>query len=210
MNWSQTKQKIFKLLIPFIRFKEYLKWRLYLANSKSINIIVGSGPTKYPGWFATDIWTLNLTRREDFQKYFTQKKINKVLAEHVLEHLTNSDLELMAKNFYEFSQDDISIRIAVPDGFHKDKDYIDFVKPGGNGPGADDHKNLFTYKSLSMVFEKQGFLSYPVEYWDEKGTFHQGYLNDENGFVMRSFINDKRNNNGVPVFTSLIVDFKKK
>jgi predicted SAM-dependent methyltransferase len=210
MSWSKIKQKIFKLLIPFIRLKEYLKWRWYLASSKSINLIVGSGGTKYPGWFATDIWTLDVTKRKDFQKYFKQKKINKILAEHVLEHLSDNALELMVKNFYDFSSEDINIRIAVPDGFHNDEKYIDFVKPGGSGPGADDHKNLFNYISLSNIFSKNGFKTHHIEYWDENGEFHQGYKNDEFGFVMRSFINDKRNSQGVPVFTSLILDFKKK
>ena len=38
---------------------------------------------------------------------------------------------------------------------------------------------------------------------------HQGYSNDENGYVLRSFINDSRNSDGIPHYTSLIIDFKK-
>ena len=90
-----------------------------------------------------------MTRESDFIKYFSKKKIKNVLAEHVLEHLTNDDLEKMIKNFYKYSDDAINIRIAVPDGFHKDEKYIDVVKPGGTGEGAHDHKNLFNVKSLS-------------------------------------------------------------
>ncbi len=66
----------------------------------------------------------------------------------------------MVKHLYKYSADDINIRIAVPDGFHKDENYIRSVKPGGTGIGADDHKHLFNYKSLSTLFEKQGFVSY--------------------------------------------------
>jgi len=76
--WTATKKRIFKLLIPVIRIKKYFSWRIYLSTSKSINLIVGSGPTQYKGWFATDIWTLDVTKRIDFQKYFRKKKINKI------------------------------------------------------------------------------------------------------------------------------------
>ena len=105
---------------------------------------------------------------------------------------------------------DVVIRIAVPDGFHKDKVYIDLVKPGGFGEGADDHKQLFNYKTLIKKFGAHGFIGKPVEYWDEKQQFHQGYTNDNLGYVMRSFINDERNANKKPNYTSLIVDFTKK
>lgn len=203
------KQNIYKLLIPFIRIFKYLSWRFYLLTCKDIKIIVGAGPTKYNGWFSTDIVTLDVTNDSDFEKYFSRKKIKNVLAEHVLEHLSTSDLEKMINNFYKYSDDKVNIRIAVPDGFHADEKYISIVKPGGTGEGADDHKNLFNVDSLSALFEKFGFVAHPVEYWDEEKKFHQGYKDDGKGFVIRSFINDKRNKDGKPLYTSLIIDFKK-
>ncbi|MBK7230080.1 MAG: hypothetical protein IPH97_14690 [Ignavibacteriales bacterium] len=207
--YKQFKQYVYKLLIPFIRIYKYLNWRFYLLTAKEINIVVGAGPTKYKGWFSTDIVTLDVTKESDFRKYFSKKKIRKVLAEHILEHLTNSELELMAENLFKYSEENVNIRIAVPDGFHSNINYINIVKPGGTGEGAEDHKNLFTVISLSEIFERSGFRSHPVEFWDNEGKFHQGYINDKNGFVIRSFINDKRNHNGKPVYTSLIIDFKK-
>ena len=60
------------------------------------------------------------------------------------------------------------------------------------------------------VFEKCGFKGEAIEYWDEEGIFHKGYKDDEKGIITRSFINDERNKNGNPVYTSLIIDFKKK
>jgi predicted SAM-dependent methyltransferase len=180
-----------------------------LYTHQEIKLIVGAAHTKFHGWFSTDIVTLDVTNEKQFKKYFKQKKINKILAEHVLEHLTNDELHLMVKNFYEYSSNDINIRIAVPDGFHTDENYINRVKPGGTGEGADDHKHLFNYNSLSKYFEKYNFKSKPLEFWDENKKFHSTYKNDESGFVRRSFINDQRNINGKPLFTSLIVDFKK-
>jgi len=170
---------------------------------------VGAANTKFPGWFSTDIVTLDVTNESQFKKYFKKKKINRILAEHVLEHLTDDDLHLMIKNFYQYGSDDINIRIAVPDGFHADENYINSIKPGGIGVGADDHKHLFNYNSLSGYFEKYNFKSKPLEFWNENKKFHSTYKNDESGFIGRSFINDKRNQNGTPSYTSLIVDFKK-
>jgi predicted SAM-dependent methyltransferase len=207
---SNFKQWVYCKLIPLIRFWKYLSWKYYLKTSDSINLIVGAGPFKFKGWFSTDIATLDVTNESHFKKYFKRKKINKVLAEHVLEHLTNEELELMVKHLYKYSDDDINIRIAVPDGFHKEENYINTVKPGGTGEGAEDHKNLFNYKTLSSLFENQDFVSYPKEYWDEEGEFHTTYTNDDFGKIRRSFINDDRNKDKVPHYTSLIVDFKKK
>jgi predicted SAM-dependent methyltransferase len=113
----------------------------------------------------------------------------------------------MIGNLKKYSAKNVNIRIAVPDGYHKDKEYIEWVRPGGSGIGADDHKHLFNWKSLSKYFEEHGFKAHPVEYWDKDGKFHTTYENDEKGYVLRSFINDKRNSDGKPHYTSLIVDF---
>ena len=95
----------------------------------------------------------------------------------------------MVKHLYKYSADDINIRIAVPDGFHKDENYINTVQPGGGiGESAEDHKNLFNYKTLSSTFEKQGFVSYLKEYWDEEGEFRTTYSNDDVSRIRRSFI----------------------
>ncbi|MBX2975144.1 MAG: hypothetical protein KF721_03350 [Ignavibacteriaceae bacterium] len=209
-TYKKFKQTVYNtVLVPIIRLYNLFQWKRYLKNAEAINLIVGAGGTEYQGWFATDIWTLNIVQEGDFKKYFSQRKINKILAEHVLEHLSNSDLESMLNNFYKYSAKDINIRIAVPDGFHKNQNYIDRVKPGGFGEGAFDHKNLFTYKSLSQLFTKVGFKANPIEYWDENGNFHAGYKNDEFGYISRSFLNDERNNDGKPNYTSLIIDFTK-
>lgn len=208
--YKKLKQFIYKGLIPLIRIWKLLLWNFYLRTHKEINLIVGAGPTKFKGWFATDIVTLDVTNESNFKKYFRYKKINKILAEHVLEHLTAEELQLMISNFYKYSTGNVNIRIAVPDGFHTNEEYINTVKPNGTGEGADDHKHLFTYKSLSEIFEKFGFIALLKEYWDEKGEFHTIYKNDDLGIVRRSFINDKRNNDNKPNYTSLIIDFKKK
>lgn len=207
--YKEFKQTIYKKLIPLIRLIKKIHWLFYRHASKSINLIIGAGTIKFKGWFATDIATLDVTNESHFKKYFNKKKIDKVLAEHVLEHLTDKELDLMIKHLFKYSSEDVNIRIAVPDGFHKDEKYIDLVKPGGTGEGADDHKHLFNYKSLSEKFKKWNFVPYLKEYWDENGEFHSIYINDEFGTIRRSFLNDLRNKDKKPHYTSLIIDFKK-
>jgi len=207
--YRRFKQIVYKKLIPFIQIWKKLSWRIYLFTHSEIKIVVGAGPTKYKGWFSTDIVTLDVTNENHFKKYFKKKRIHKVLAEHVLEHLTKDELEIMIDNFQKYSSNEVNFRIAVPDGFNKDKEYIQRVKPGGTGEGAEDHKHLFNFKSLSGLFEAHNFKAKLVEYWDENGDFHSIYSNDENGFVKRSFINDSRNLDGIPYYTSLIIDFYK-
>ena len=207
--YKRFKQFVYRRLVPLIRLWKKLNWYFYLVTHDDIKIIVGAGPTKYKGWFPTDIVTLDVTNEKHFKKYFKKKRIHKVLAEHVLEHLKTSEIDLMICNFQKYSVQNVDIRIAVPDGFHKDKDYIDKVKPGGTGEGAEDHKHLFNYRSLAELFEAQNFKAKLVEYWDEEGKFHSDYSNDENGYVKRSFINDNRNSDGIPHYTSLIIDFVK-
>jgi|ERR1017187_3655228 predicted SAM-dependent methyltransferase len=207
---KQIKKLLYHIFTLFDKQLALLKWSGWVKKNNKIKIIIGASKTDYVGWFQTEHYYLDLTKRNDFVKMFSQKKINYILAEHVLEHLTDDALESMLVNFSEFTDDDINIRIAVPDGFHTNPNYIENVRPNGSGAGCDDHKNLFTYKSLSELFEKAGFKAHPIEYWDEHGTFHKGYTNDEKGYIKRSFINDKRNSSGNPVYTSLIVDYTKK
>ncbi len=208
--WKEFKQIVYRALVPLIRYKRLREWKLYLNSSEQINIVVGAGTTEFKGWFSTDIDTLNLLKEEDFKKYFPQKKINRVLAEHVYEHLSEADIITAMKNIHKYSEDAVTVRVAVPDGYHNDPAYIERVRPGGTGAGAHDHKHLFTYKSLGELCNKAGFEGKPVEYFDENKVFHQGYQNDERGIITRSFVNDDRNINGVPRYTSLIMDFTKK
>ena len=208
--YKNFKRFVYLCLLPLLPVIKYLNWLVYLKTKEEINLLVGAGTTNFKGWFATDKDTLDITKELDFKKYFKKKKINKVLAEHILEHLTQNDLELMLHNFYKYSSQDINIRIAVPDGFHPDPKYVERVKPGGIGEGAEDHKHLFNYKSLSELFGNFEFIAHPLEYWDENKKFNTKYKNDDKGYILRSFINDDRNKDGLPHYTSLIIDFTKK
>lgn len=181
-----------------------LKLKIYFAQE--INLIVGAASTNYPQWIPSNIDTLDLLQEKDFYRVLGNKKINKILSEHVLEHLEEEDLQIALKNIYKFLIPGGNFRIAVPDGFHTDPNYIEYVKPGGNGPGCEDHKHLFNYQIMSNLLVENKFKVKLIEYWDEYGEFHTIYQNDNLGYIIRCLINHPKNQDGNPNYTSLIVD----
>jgi len=95
---------------------------------------------------------------ELWKKYFKENSIDALLAEHVWEHLSKKEGIRAAKICFKYLKNKTGyIRVAVPDGLFPSKAYINHVKPKGNDSDAYDHKILYTYKSLSRIFEKVGF-----------------------------------------------------
>jgi predicted SAM-dependent methyltransferase len=195
-----------KLLKLFFKLpKDELFFKLY--NLKLIKFNIGSGKSGFNHeWFNTDKNSLDITDENDWKKYLKFLKVNNIFSEHVWEHLSDLDAEKALKNCYRFLKKGGVFRIAVPDGFHPDKEYIDYVKPGGHGLGADDHKILYNYKSLTQRLESAGFKVSLLEYWDENGNFHFKEWSDDGGRVLRSKRYDSRNQNGKLAYTSLIID----
>lgn len=169
-------------------------------------MILGAGGDSQAGWFATDISHLDMLSDHDWRKYFKENSIDALFAEHVWEHLNEADGLTAAKNCYSYLRPGGYIRVAVPDGFHPSSEYLDFVKPMGSGHGSDDHKVLFTYISLSKMFEIAGFNVELLEYFDENGNFHHNDWNSEAGLVTRSIVYDERNKYGKQNYTSIILD----
>lgn len=187
-------------MLDLIQLKSKIK-----KSSGPLNIIIGSENTAYPNWLPTNIESLNLLEIASFQNLFGNKKARRFLAEHVFEHISYTDALTALKNCYEFLEKGGSIRIAVPDGFHPNKDYIDMVKPGGYGEGADDHKLLYDYQKLTKVLEDAGFRVSLLEYYSEHQQFHFVDWNSEDGHILRSRRFDKRFNEPIG-YSSLIID----
>ncbi|MBI4947285.1 MAG: hypothetical protein HY840_12900 [Bacteroidetes bacterium] len=158
------------------------------------------------GWFCTDRDSLDITKSSEWKKYLKFLSLNNIVAEHVWEHLSDTNTEQANKNCFYFLKRGGVLRIAVPDGYNPNKDYIEWVKPGGSGEGADDHKILYNYKILKQRLEAVGFKVSLLEYWDEQGEFHFIEWTDEGGHVRRSRRYDARNKDGKLNYTSLIVD----
>ena len=196
--------------------KAYLNWKIVRsscvlkkhAHSSPIRIVIGAGASGifYDGWIYTDIECLNLLIRKHWERYFRKDSIDAMLAEHVWEHLTIHDGLVAARHCFEYLKPGGYLRVAVPDGFHPDPKYIEWVKVGGAGPGAYDHKVLYNHESLKNLFLKAGFRVELLEYFDSEGKFHFVNWDSQAGKIHRSRRFDKRNVNGESKYTSIILD----
>ena len=186
----------------------HLKHIYNLRISKKI--IIGSSSTFQDGWFATDFPEIDISSITQCEKYWKKNSKAAFFAEHVWEHLSEEESTKAPACCFYFLQKKGRLRIAVPDGNHPDSDYIDYVKPGGTGAGANDHKFLFNIDSLSEIFEKVGFRVIPLEYWDNKRKFHKSEWDIKWGKVSRSAEFDPRNQSNKSLsYTSIIIDCHK-
>jgi len=186
--------------------KLILKAKLNLFPHNNIKLIIGSGSTRYNGWIPTDKKNLNIMSGDDWAYYFNKNSIDNILSEHVFEHFTKKECLKIFNYCHTYLKEGGCLRIAVPDGYNPNKDYIEYVKPGGYGCGSDDHKLLYDYNTLGSLLKEAGFKVELIEYWDENGKFNFVTLNNDRGYIRRSKDNDHRNQNGNLDYTSLIID----
>jgi len=181
----------------------------YRLRHRPARLNLGAGGTNLPGWISTDIDTLNLLDRTDWLCYVKPESVDAMLAEHVWEHLTESQGLQAAALCLEFLRPGGNLRVAVPDGFNPDPGYLEHVRPGGSGPGADDHKVLYTHVTFGSLFASAGFEVKLLEYWDAEQRFHAKDWDPGDGIIHRSKRYDSRNQGGVLGYTSLILDAKR-
>jgi predicted SAM-dependent methyltransferase len=180
------------------------------AHGKPIRVIIGAGLAKYDsGWIPTNQQVLDLLDDADWQRAFGMHRIDAILAEHVWEHLTPADGKQAAAQCFRYLKPGGRLRIAVPDANYPSAEYHEFVRPGGSGPGADDHKILYSYKSLGDMLRQVGFEVDLLEYYDEAKNFHRAEWSQLDGRIMRCEGFSERNMPGTNNYTSVIVDGRK-
>ncbi len=200
------KSTFVNLYRRYKKIKESYKLKKLIRKSGSLKIVLGASGVFDDNWIPTDIDNLNLLKSDNWKRYFQPNSIDAMLAEHVWEHLTPEDGLIASKNCFKYLQAEGYLRIAVPDGYHPDQSYIDYVKVNGSGPGSDDHKVLYTHKTLQKLLEETGFTVRSLEYFDKSGKFHAVDWNVKQGKIFRSKRFDHRNQDGSLSYTSLIVD----
>ena len=159
--------------------------RRAVAAGLPLKIVLG-GTAPAPDWLGSDIGFFDATRPESWAALLGEAgEGDRLLAEHVFEHIPPDLVPAVLQNAFRYLKPGGTIRIAVPDGHNPDPDYIRHVEPGGIGPGADDHKQLFTIESLSEALAAAGFRVEPGEWFDASGQFHETAWDEACGHVHR-------------------------
>lgn len=180
------KRKISDLLLRPLRDRaQERSLREAAARGAPLKIVLG-GAASEEGWFGSDIGFFDATDPEAWSDLVGEgETVERLLAEHVFEHIPPDSIPAVMKNAYRHLKSGGTIRIAVPDGHNPDPDYIRHVEPGGIGPGADDHKQLFTIETLSAALGAAGFRVEPREWFDAEGGFHEEAWIAERGHIHR-------------------------
>jgi predicted SAM-dependent methyltransferase len=193
----------------FGSFRDARRLRAMVRRAEPVRIVIGASGIYDAGWIPTEIGVLDILNRGHWSRVFAENSIDALLAEHVWEHLTPEQGLLAARNCLRYLKPGGYLRVAVPDGFHSDPKYIDCVRVGGSGAGADDHKVLYNCDSFGGLFEQAGFEVALLEYFDSAGAFHAVEWDPAGGMIHRSKRFDERNRDGRLNYTSLILDARK-
>lgn len=174
-----------------------------------MKVVIGAGQSYHPGWLCLTERQLDITDRVAWERLFRPASIDAILSEHVLEHLTENEAEKAIENFRLFLKHGGYVKIAVPDGYHPSKNYINYVAPGTwMTPFGADHKQLFNVDSLCALLERHGFKVDPIEgftarrEWFSKQSEREGRITKRPGefqALWQSFFSFSN-------YTSLIVD----
>jgi predicted SAM-dependent methyltransferase len=194
---------------PPVATPAQLALKQLIAGTSPLRVILGAGPTQFPGWIGTDLDTLNITRLSQWRALFGHRRVETLLAEHVWEHLSPDEAAVANRLCFRFLGPGGRLRLAVPDGLHPAPAYREWVRPGGSGPGADDHRILYDYRTLTASLQEPGFKVRLLEYWDEHGQFYFTDWSSAEGHIARSKRYDPRNQERELAYTSLIVDAMK-
>ena len=175
-------------------------------DARPLKIIIGAGGTNYPDWVAAEQQSIDLLDEGTWRELFQNQPIDNILAEHVWEHLPETAGAVAARTCFRHLRPGGKLRIAVPDGYNPNPQYIRMVRPGGTGIGSDDHHVLYNFQTLSRMLNAAGFIVTLLEYHDARGQFHVTPWEATDGFIERSARFDPRNTVDHLKYTSLIVD----
>ena len=177
--------------------------RRQIMSSAPLKVVIGGGQTSYEGWIFTDRDILDISKPQDWNALFEHNSIDLLLAEHVLEHLSETDGRTALAECYRYLKPGAVIRIAVPDGNRRDPAYVAEASPPKDG-----HQMLYDIDSLTRLLEGTGFTVAPLEYFDQNEQFHAEPWDESEGLVMRSVRLDRQEDfrRGNLHYTSLIVD----
>ncbi len=161
--------------------------RIPVLRSGPIKIILGAAETHQDGWYSSNENWLDITNAEHWKNVLHNKQlITHAVAEHVFEHLTPEECRASLEHIFKALQPGGRLRIAVPDGYNPDPEYIRHVGINGIGDDAADHKQLLNVDTLSQLMQDAGFKIKPIEYFDKNGQLHTSDFDITDGNIQRS------------------------
>lgn len=196
--------------LRYLRWYYWGRWQLKrqinnkAAKKEKIKIVIGSGRTSFKEWISTDLPHFNILKKSDWNYFFSKLKIDNILAEHVLEHLTETENEVVLKAVFVHLKENGIFRIAVPDGYNPDPKYIDDVSPLGKIGASYGHKSLWNYKTYAELAKKNNFTIKFIEYFDEQKNYFLNPYNIIDGEIKRTGNNSDQN-----AGKSLVIDLIK-
>jgi len=206
MSWASTQAVVRGMFAPIRTAYQLATLRAQIATAQPLNVILGAGPLTTGGWIPTDVKMLDVTSERMWRRLFAPDSIDRLVAEHLFEHLSDSGCEAAFAECFRYLSPGGLLRIAVPDGNRRDSVYIEEVSPPRDG-----HQILFTVDGLRQRLVQAGFQVKPLEYFDAKGEFHCFPWSERDGLIRRSARHDRqeRFKRGTLFYTSLIVDARK-
>jgi predicted SAM-dependent methyltransferase len=195
-----------KLLFQYRAFEGSFRLKKRVKFASPLRLVIGAEKNFDSGWIATDIEYMNILNRKHWERYFKKNSIDAILAEHVWEHLTTENGLIAAQRCFQYLKPGGYLRVAVPDGYNPDPEYIEWVRPGGVGSFSYDHKALYNYETFRDLFKKADFKVNLLEYFDQDGKFHFVEWDPGEGTIHRSRRFDGRNKDGDLRYTSIILD----
>ena len=193
-------------------YKELSRKRRVWSLRKQINaaqplkVILGAGPTDFPGWLKTDKELLDVTSPSQWSSLFQPDSIDLLLSEHMLEHLTEHEGRIAINECYRYLKPGGLFRIAVPDGYRRDPIYMTEASSAEAG-----HQVVYNVDTLTALLQSAGFNTTPLEYFDAQEQFQVTSWDVNEGLIQRSVRFDTQQDfqRGSLFYTSLIVDAKK-
>jgi predicted SAM-dependent methyltransferase len=207
MNYAPASIRNSELYKQLSRKRRIWNLRKLASTTRPLKVVLGAGPTRFPGWFQTDKEILDVTLPADWRALFEPGSIDTLLSEHMLEHLSAADAATAINECYRYLKKGGLFRIAVPDGYRRDPDYVKEASPPNDG-----HQVLYNVDTLTTLLQSAGFATTPLEYFDAEEQFHAVPWDENEGLIQRSarFDTQKSFQRGDLFYTSVIIDARKK
>lgn len=153
------------------------------------SVVLGSGGDEFDGWLSTDIKDLDIVAETSWQRLFLPASIDRLVAEHVFEHLSLSEILQAFRHIRAFLKPGGRLRLAVPDAFHPSRYYYNLVKPGG-WETPFEHKIFLDHEILTRMGTEAGLEVELLEYFDSDGIFHAAPYDEREGAIRRCASNN--------------------